>query len=94
MQTSRQSRRLDHRLCGLIPSAVVIAWILLTRLGFEESAGGMGFALILAVPSCVGGANRKILNEFGEDAVQVGRSGGHEISFACLFRGDDCRDHR
>ena len=48
-------------LCGLVPSLGVIAWVFVARPGFEESAGGMGLALILAGPSCVGGAVAGIL---------------------------------
>ena len=40
---------------GLVPSIVVELWAWLARLGFEESAAEMGFALMLALPSAVGG---------------------------------------
>lgn len=41
---------------GLVPSIVIGLWAWLARPGFEESAGDMGLALILAIPSAVGGA--------------------------------------
>lgn len=41
---------------GLVPSIVIGLWAWLGRPGFEESAGEMGFALMLAIPSGVGGA--------------------------------------
>lgn len=43
-------------LCGLAPSIVVASWVLIARPGFEESAGGAAVAMMLAVPSAIGGA--------------------------------------
>jgi hypothetical protein len=43
-------------LCGLAPSVLMFGWVFLARPGFEESAGTAGVAMILAVPSAVGGA--------------------------------------
>lgn len=43
-------------LCGLAPSVLISAWVLIARPGFEESAGSAGVAMILAAPSGVGGA--------------------------------------
>lgn len=42
--------------CGLLPSILLVAWATLVRPGFEESAGAVGFAVMLAAPSAVGGA--------------------------------------
>ena len=43
-------------LCGLVPTVLLISWVLMARPGFEESAGAMGFATILVAPSGTGGA--------------------------------------
>ena len=43
-------------LCGLIPSIILTSWLLIARPGFEESAGTAAVAMMLAVPSAVGGA--------------------------------------
>ena len=43
-------------LCGLLPSALLFAYVLIVRPGFEASAGAAGIAELLAVPSGVGGA--------------------------------------
>jgi hypothetical protein len=43
-------------LCGLVPSALMLTWVLVARPGFEASAGGAGIAFMLAAPSAVGGA--------------------------------------
>lgn len=43
-------------LCGLAPSVFLFSWVLVTRPGFEASAGTAGVAMILAAPSAVGGA--------------------------------------
>ena len=43
-------------LCGLAPSILFFSYVLIMRPGFEESAGTAGVAMILAVPSAVGGA--------------------------------------
>lgn len=43
-------------LCGLAPSALMVAWVWMARPGFEESAGTVGVALMLAAPSAIGGA--------------------------------------
>ena len=43
-------------LCGLLPSVLIITWVLVAQPGFEASAGGAGFAYMLAAPSGVGGA--------------------------------------
>jgi hypothetical protein len=43
-------------LCGLLPSALILTWVVGARPGFEASAGGAGFAYMLAAPSAVGGA--------------------------------------
>jgi hypothetical protein len=41
---------------GLLPSVLILTWVLVARPGFEASAGGAGFAYMLAAPSGVGGA--------------------------------------
>jgi len=41
---------------GLLPSVLLLTWVLAARPGFEASAGGAGFAYVLAAPSGVGGA--------------------------------------
>jgi hypothetical protein len=43
-------------LCGLLPSVLLLAYVLVLRPGFEASAGTAGIAELLAVPSGVGGA--------------------------------------
>lgn len=43
-------------LCGLAPSVLMFVWVFLARPGFEESVATKGLAMILAVPSAVGGA--------------------------------------
>ena len=43
-------------LCGFLPSALLFAYVLVVRPGFEASAGMAGIAELLAVPSGVGGA--------------------------------------
>jgi hypothetical protein len=43
-------------LCGLAPSVLMFGWVFFARPGFEESAGTVGVAMILAAPSAVGGA--------------------------------------
>ena len=43
-------------LCGLLPSVLLFAYVLVVRPGFEASAGTAGIAELLAVPSGVGGA--------------------------------------
>lgn len=43
-------------LCGIAPSIVMVAWVLLARPGFEASAGTAAVAMMLAAPSGVGGA--------------------------------------
>lgn len=43
-------------LCGIAPSGLMVAWVLLRRPGFEESAGTAAVAMMLAAPSGVGGA--------------------------------------
>jgi hypothetical protein len=43
-------------LFGLAPSVLIFMWVWLSRPGFEGSASGVGFAMILAVPSGIGGA--------------------------------------
>lgn len=41
---------------GLLPSLLIVAWVLIARPGFEESAGSVGVAYALAFPSSIGGA--------------------------------------
>ena len=42
-------------LCGLLPSVLILTWVLVARPGFEASAGSAGVAYMLAAPSGVGG---------------------------------------
>ena len=42
-------------LCGILPSVLLITWVLVARPGFEASAGGAGMAYMLALPSGIGG---------------------------------------
>jgi hypothetical protein len=42
-------------LCGLLPSVLILIWVLVGRPGFEASAGSAGVAYMLAAPSGVGG---------------------------------------
>jgi len=42
-------------LCGLLPSVLILTWVLVARPGFEASAGSSGVAYLLAVPSGMGG---------------------------------------
>src|SRR3954471_2228982 len=46
----RLSGVLAGLLCGLAPSAVIVVWVLLSRPGFEGSAGGVASATMLAAP--------------------------------------------
>lgn len=64
-------------LCGLIPSVVVIACVSLTQPGFEESAGGIGAAVVLAVPSGVGGAIAGIICSQPNNTSAAARNGAH-----------------
>ena len=41
---------------GLLPSILLVAWVLIARPGFEASAGGVGAAYALVFPSSIGGA--------------------------------------
>lgn len=41
---------------GLLPSVLIVAWVLIARPGFEASAGSVGAAYALAFPSSIGGA--------------------------------------
>ena len=41
---------------GLLPSILIVAWAFIARPGFEESAGSVGAAYALALPSSIGGA--------------------------------------
>ena len=43
-------------LCGVLPSILMLTWVFVARPGFEASAGGAGFAFMLAAPSAMGGA--------------------------------------
>jgi hypothetical protein len=43
-------------LCGLLPSVLILTWVVVARPGFEASAGSAGVAYMLAPPSAVGGA--------------------------------------
>src|SRR5882672_2486169 len=63
-------------LCGLLPSVLLVAYVIVVRPGFEASAGTAGIAELLAVPSGVGGAlagiicsRRKKTNHGGKEAT-------------------------
>jgi hypothetical protein len=42
-------------ICGLLPSVLMLISISIEKPGFEESAGGAAVAVLLAIPSGVGG---------------------------------------
>jgi hypothetical protein len=42
-------------LCGVSPSAVILAWVILTAPGFEASAGWAGIAYLFVLPTSIAG---------------------------------------
>ncbi len=48
-------------LCGLLPSMLILTWVVVAQPGFEASAGSAGLAYLLAAPHGIGGTLARMI---------------------------------